>query len=247
MRRPFFQNGKLTLSFLLFSFLSIILFLLIISVADRIFWPPSIDTDLSRSPSVAVVLDPGHGGEDGGAVGKNGVLEKDLNLLIAKEVERNLTSWGFSAFCTRNEDVLLYDKTQDYQGRKKALDLAARLKIARDTPNSIFVSIHMNSFPQAKYSGLQVYYSGNDPRSQELATLVQNEVCRSLQPENTRLIKQASSNIYLLERITSPAILIECGFLSNTEECSKLSTPEYREQLAYAISCAIADYLETHP
>ena len=123
------------------------------------------------------------------------------------------------------------------------LDLAARLKIAKDTENAVFISIHMNSFPQTQYSGLQVYYSKNDIRSADLANKIQNEVREQLQPTNSRKTKQASSNIYLLDRITVPAVLIECGFLSNAEECAKLSTEEYRDQLATVLAKAIADYV----
>lgn len=246
MHRRHFRSGKLSLSFFLFSFLMVATLCLLLYASHRFFSPADTSIALPVENTITVILDPGHGGEDGGAVGKNGIYEKNLNLSIAKKVESNLTAWGFSVFCTRNEDILLYDRNEDFKGRKKVLDLAARLKIAKDTENCIFVSIHMNSFPETKYNGLQVYYSPNDPRSAELADLIQNEVRKQLQPTNARKTKQASTNIYLLNRITSPAILIECGFLSNVEECAKLSSEQYREELSYAISCAIADYLETH-
>ena len=125
------------------------------------------------------------------------------------------------------------------------LDLATRLKIAKETENAIFVSIHMNSFPQTQYSGLQVYYSGNDPRSASLANLIQKRVREELQPTNSRKTKAATSSIYLLDRITSPAILVECGFLSNPEECQKLSSEEYQDQLARILAKTIADYVSS--
>lgn len=245
MQKKALHGGRFALSFLLFS----LLLAALLSLFGAIMRYASSLSDKAANapiePVITVILDAGHGGEDGGAVGKNGVYEKDLNLAITQKIKANLKEMGISVLCTRNEDILLYDRNVDYKGRKKMLDLAARLKIVKDTPNPIFVSIHMNSFPQTQYNGLQVYYSGNDPRSADLALLMQNEVRDQLQPTNSRKIKQASSNIYLLDRITAPAILIECGFLSNAEECAKLSTEEYREELAFILACAIADYVDS--
>ena len=134
----------------------------------------TVHTDAAElTPRFTVVLDAGHGGEDGGAVSASGVFEKDLNLSIAKKLEKLLTSCGISVVMTRTEDVLLYDKTVDYHGRKKALDLAARRKITEETENAIFVSIHMNAFPASQYSGLQVWYSPNNSHSKILAQSVQ--------------------------------------------------------------------------
>ena len=245
MQRKRMTGSRLPLSFLLFSLLLGVFLFIFTVISQNLSAPDTSDTDAPTAKGYTVILDPGHGGEDGGAIGKNGVLEKDLNLAIAQEVEADLKEMGLSVISTRNEDILLYDRNVDYKGRKKMLDLAARLKVAKDTPNPIFISIHMNSFPQTQYSGLQVYYSGNDPRSADLALLIQNQVREQLQPTNSRKIKQASSNIYLLDRITTPAVLIECGFLSNAEECAKLSTEEYREDLADILACAIADYVDS--
>ena len=233
---------RLPLSFLLFSLILTALLALCIGFSGQL---SKSDSTAGASPQkqFTVVLDPGHGGEDGGAVSKSGILEKDLNLAIAKRVESYLKKMGISVICTRSEDILLYDKNADYEGRKKMLDLAARLKIAKETENAVFVSIHMNSFPETQYSGLQVYYSGNDPRSSTLANLIQKRVREELQPTNSRKTKEATSSIYLLDRITSPAVLIECGFLSNAEECQKLSTEEYQDRLAEILAVAIADYV----
>lgn len=233
----------MTVSFLLFSLLLGILLMIFTAVTQHFSPPKTAAADVPPTQTFTVVLDPGHGGEDGGAVGKNGVLEKELNLSIVQKMEQKLKDMGISVICTRTEDILLYDRNEDYKGRKKMLDLAARLKIANDTQNAIFVSIHMNSFPQTQYSGLQVYYSKNDFRSTDLANQIQNAVREQLQPTNSRKTKQASSNIYLLDRITAPAVLIECGFLSNAEECAKLSTEEYRDELASVLAKALADYV----
>ncbi|MBR2431439.1 MAG: N-acetylmuramoyl-L-alanine amidase [Clostridia bacterium] len=199
-----------------------------------------------QKSSVTVVIDAGHGGEDGGASSVSGALEKDLNLDIAFLLADMLRANGINVVMTRTEDILLYDPTSDYHGRKKVLDLAARLKIAKETPNSVFVSIHMNSFPQTQYSGLQVYYSKNDKNSKTVADLIQSNVKAYLQPSNTRKTKGATSAIFLLDRLETPAVLIECGFLSNYEEARRLSNAEYRKKLAFVIFCSLCDYISNN-
>ena len=134
-----------------------------------------------------VIIDAGHGGEDGGASGSNGTLEKDLNLEMAFILRDMLTSNGVSVIMTRTEDVLLYDRSIDYHGRKKQLDLKARLQISDDNPGAVFVSIHMNAFPQKQYSGFQVYYPQGSEESKALADIIQNTVKALLQPDNLRI------------------------------------------------------------
>ena len=154
-----------------------------------------------------------------------------------------LSIMGFKVVMTRTDDTLLYDKNSDYHGHKKSMDLANRLKIARETENALLISIHMNAFPETKYSGLQVYYSKNDPGSQKLAQLVQEINKAVLSPENERKIKQAGSNIYLLDRFEGVSILIECGFLSNDAERDLLNTAEYRQKLSAVFLSAIMEFV----
>lgn len=196
------------------------------------------------SKPITVVLDAGHGGEDGGAVSANGVLEKDLNLSIALRLRALLEANGIRVVLTRSTDTLLYDKDVDYHGRKKALDLAARKNIAESTENCVFVSIHMNAFPIAKYQGLQVWYSKNHPASLTLAQSVQSMNQSLLQPSNERPVKAATSSIYLLHHLRSPAILVECGFLSNPEEATLLASEEYQENLAFLLFLSLSDGIE---
>ena len=177
---------------------------------------------VAETAETVIILDAGHGGEDGGTVGKNGLYEKDVNLEIAFLIRDMLASRGYEVVLTRSEDILLYDRNVDFRGRKKALDLATRVKTANEYENCIFISIHMNAFPDPKYSGLQVYYSTNNADSKILAENVQSLVQETLQPQNNRKTKAAGENIFVLDRIDSPAVLIECGFLSNPEECKKL-------------------------
>lgn len=196
-----------------------------------------------------VVLDAGHGGEDGGASSQDGILEKELNLKITLLLAELLRANGVEVILTRSTDTLLYDRNVDYHGRKKALDLAERKRIAEDTADSIFVSIHMNTYPQADCKGLQVWYSPNDPASYGIAEQIQRTTRTLLQPENDRRIKEAGSGIYLLHHIQTPCVLVECGFLSSPEEAAMLNTPEYQKKLAFVLFCAIMQaenpFLET--
>ena len=188
-----------------------------------------------------VVIDAGHGGEDGGAISADGLYEKDVNLAVAFALRDLLEMNGIPVIMTRDEDILLYDRNVDYQGRKKVLDLAARKTIADNSGDCLFVSIHMNAFPQAQYSGTQVWYGTKDTLSQAIAADIQKSALL-LQPKNHRKIKAAGSNIYLLDKITAPCVLVECGFLSNPEEAALLADHDYQKALAFMIFSGIAAY-----
>ena len=200
---------------------------------------------IAESPVIQLVIDPGHGGEDSGAnVGD--VMEKDLNLSVSECLADICTIFGYSVKMTRTDDRLLYDHyddLSDYTGKKKTYDLKNRLRIAEESGAELFVGIHMNKFPQSQYRGLQVYYSANVDESENAARLVQSYAKRYIAPDNNREIKAGGDSIYILKRIGIPAILVECGFLSNPEECTSLQTPEYRAELGTVIFSSCAEFL----
>ncbi|MBQ7319323.1 MAG: N-acetylmuramoyl-L-alanine amidase [Clostridia bacterium] len=246
-------RAPLTLSYILFIFLflactaGMVVLCTLLGGEYSLF---SKDTYTPSTPNAPViVIDAGHGGEDGGTsghIGSREILEKHLNLDIAEQLATLLTEQGYTVVMTRTEDRLLYDRSADFQGRKKVLDMAARLAVAAaagEKQSAIFISIHMNSFTQSEYSGLQVYYSSNDAASATLAQAIQDSARKALAPENDRKIKAAGDSIYLLDRITFPAVLVECGFLSNPQECALLDTEEYRTRVAYAIFCGLRSFL----
>ncbi len=187
---------------------------------------------------LTIVIDPGHGGEDPGAVA-NGFIEKELNLQVALKLYDMLSVSGFNVVLTRDTDTLLYKPGEE--NRKKYYDLLNRIKIVESYSNSIYVGIHMNKFPIERYKGLQTFYSRNNPLSQPFAQYVQDST-KLLLTENTRSIKP-QSNIFVLERAEAPAILIECGFLSNLTEAQRLADNTYQEKLAFTIYCGIASFL----
>jgi N-acetylmuramoyl-L-alanine amidase len=197
-------------------------------------------------PITCVVIDAGHGGEDGGTSSAAGVLEKDLNLSVAFALRDLFEAAGVPVVMTRTEDKLLYDRNVDFHSRKKVLDLAARRIVAEKTAaaaaenggTSLFISIHMNAFPRPQYSGMQVWYGTGHPLSAEVAGAIQ-AASGAIMPENHRRIKAAGSNIYLLDRIQSPAVLVECGFLSNPAEAERLSREAYRYAVAAVVFAGV--------
>jgi N-acetylmuramoyl-L-alanine amidase len=187
-----------------------------------------------------VIIDAGHGGEDCGAIGNDNTYEKDLNLQISLKLGEYLKNAGYEVIYTRTDDRLLYTEEQNIKGMKKIYDLKNRVDIANSYENSLMISIHMNSFGQENCSGLQVYHSGSE-KSKKLASMIQDVVVKDLQKTNKRTVK-AGSDLYILKNTIGTAVLIECGFISNSEECKKLSEKEYQKELCFAIVCGIIEY-----
>lgn len=187
---------------------------------------------------ITVIIDAGHGGMDGGAVSDDGILEKDINLSLAKRLRELFALADVNVVMTREDDSMLCEADSRH---KKRDDLENRVKIAKSYENAVFVSIHINKFPVEKYSGLQVYYSRANENSKRIAESVQAKTALVLQPQNTRKTKPADSSIYVLDNLDIPAVLIECGFLSNKREAALLSDAEYQEKLACVIFASVAD------
>ncbi len=179
-----------------------------------------------------VLIDPGHGGFDGGTTAVDGTNEKQVNLSLSLILRDLLQVSGVSVCMTRQTDCAL--------GESKVADMHSRLSLYQGA--ELVISVHQNHFPVAKYRGTQVFYSVNHPDSVQLATGMQQRVVSVLQPDNNRQIKPATDGIYLLHHTTVPAVLVECGFLSNPEELKQLKQPEYQQQLAFALLCGYWDY-----
>ena len=218
-----------------------ILFAILFGIAEKTRTKNDVDAvnKTHASPLPTIILDAGHGGEDGGATSSDGLLEKDLNLALTLTMRDILTANGVNVILTRETDTLLYDRNADFQGQKKKLDMAARLKIANETPNAVFVSIHMNTYPHPSCQGVQVWYSDNNDASFELAKTIQSTTQELLQNENDRTVKRSGSSIYLLRKLECPAVLVECGFLSSPEEAALLGDENYRQQLALTLCMGI--------
>ncbi len=239
-----YKNLTLLLYFLAFIMIFILIASLFFFFANEgLSKNGNVNTVMDDHSQLTVIIDAGHGGEDGGAIGVNGCFEKDINLSIAQKLREQLTSMGIKSVLTRNEDILLYDRNAEYQGHKKMLDMIARKKIVEGYPNAIFISIHQNKYPVAKYNGFQIYYSQNNSNSKHLSDKIENTVRSLLQVQNNRHSKPSGGNIYMLDKINCPAVLLECGFLSNPEECELLSSESYQKELSLVICSALIEYL----
>lgn len=193
-----------------------------------------------------VIVDAGHGGDDGGAIGIDGTVEKDINLDIALKLEKILKFYGFNVIMTRTQDVMTCDDGLDSLRKRKISDIHNRFELMRKNPDAIFISVHQNKFEDSSQHGTQVFYSGNDVRSKELAEAIQTSVTLTLQQKNDRVVKKSGSGIYLLYHAKIPAVLVECGFISNSDEVKKLKDESYRMKLAILIADGLLKYLSNH-
>lgn len=190
-----------------------------------------------------VIIDAGHGGDDGGAIGIDGTVEKDINLDIALKLEKLLKFYGFDVIMTRTEDIMTCDDGLDSLRKRKVSDIHNRFDVLEKNPDAVFISIHQNKFEDNSQHGTQVFYSGNNDESKLLAESIQNSIVSVLQPDNSRVVKKSGSGIYLLYHAKLPAVLVECGFISNPAEVKKLNDEKYRMKVAILIADGLIKYL----
>lgn len=198
----------------------------------------------TRIPEATLVIDAGHGGEDGGAVSPSGVVESHINLAVAQRLKRLMDLCGVKAVMLRESDISLHDTDCETLRQKKVSDLHNRVSAIEETPNSILISIHQNTFQSKKYHGAQVFFGTNED-SLALAQFAQDSLREGLDPANSRVPAQIPSSVYLMKHITCPAILVECGFLSNPTEEGLLQTPSYQTKIAMSLTCAYLNYQHT--
>lgn len=184
-----------------------------------------------------IIIDAGHGGFDGGAsVGD--ILEKDINLVIAKNLKCLISMFGYDIIMVRESDCAINTEGNSIR-TKKISDMKNRLQIMKNYPEAEFISIHLNKYSTSEPCGLQVFYSPNNEESLILSNNIQETVRMVLQKENHRKVKKATKDTYLLYNAPIPAVIIECGFLSNPQELENLTNNEYQQKLAFACFCGI--------
>ncbi|MEM1483553.1 N-acetylmuramoyl-L-alanine amidase [Oscillospiraceae bacterium PP1C4] len=201
---------------------------------------PSFEEDAGLP---TIVIDAGHGGIDGGAVGVDGIVEKNVNLSIALKLYDLFTINGFNAVLTRDKDISLHDESAKTVRKQKSSDLHNRFETAKSYPNSILLSIHQNKFGRSKSTGAQIFYGPKNPESAVFGEIMQRRFIEMLQPNNTRQYKPCGSNVFLIYNAPMPALLVECGFLSNSDEAHKLVTGEYQHRVAFTIFAGTVEYL----
>lgn len=197
-------------------------------------------TPVQADDEKVILIDPGHGGIDGGAESERGAIEKDINLSISLKLRDSLKNLGYTVLMTREEDKGLY--TEDgSMNKKKHEDLNNRCKIKRESNCDIFVSIHQNFFEQSYYSGAQVWYSKNE-ESERLAHIIQQNLRKDLNSKNKRVEKVGSSYKVLRCYCSIPSVIVECGFLTNPQEESELIKDEYQYKIAESLCKSIEEY-----
>lgn len=198
-----------------------------------------ISESLPISRETCVIIDAGHGGVDGGATSCTGILESQFNLEISLRLNDLMHFLGFETKMIRTTDISVYTQGNTI-AQKKVSDLKERLRIANETENSLYISIHQNYFSDSRYSGAQVFYPAT-PSSQDLAKNLQENLKKTLNPQSNRMSKRAEG-VYLMEHIECTGILIECGFLSNPQEEALLRSKDYQQKLCCVIAATVAQY-----
>lgn len=189
-----------------------------------------------------IIVDAGHGGADGGAIGVDGTIEKEINLQIANKLRCILQLYGYNVIMTREDDDSIHDESAKTIRQKKVSDIHNREKIIIENPDAVFISIHQNKYSDASVHGTQVFYSKNNPLSPSLAQNVQNSIVDNMQKDNYKKIKKSGTEIYLLYHSQIPSIMVECGFVSNSNDLSDLKDGEYQLKLAESIADGILNY-----
>lgn len=203
----------------------------------------SIRTSGETSAVAAVVIDAGHGGMDGGKIGINGEIEKEINLSIAQKLKSLLEQQGIAVVMTRTDDNGLYEESIP---NKKQQDMKRRCELINETEAALVVSIHQNSYTEASVRGPQVFYYKNSAAAKEIAVILQDALNDFLEIEKPRACK-ANDSYYILRKTERPTVIVECGFLSNPEEAVLLSTEAYQQKVAQAISMGVLRFLGQMP
>lgn len=190
-----------------------------------------------RLGEIVVIIDPGHGGEDGGAISLSGKKESDINLAISLRLDQLLHFYGVNTIMTRSDDISLHDTSAITLREKKISDLHNRVSLINAIENAVLISIHQNSFPQQKYRGLQVFY-GNEDSSKLLGKNIQDYARQFLDSDNQRKLQKIPSSVYLMNHVLCQAVLVECGFLSNPIDDQLLQQNTYQTKVAITIATA---------
>lgn len=185
-------------------------------------------------------------GEDGGAVAPNGTVEADINLQIALRARAIAELTGIEVVMTRDSPDIAYPDNATTIAERKKADQHQRAELIRKTDNAVLISIHQNCYPDCKPSGAQVLYAPSDD-SEALGTQIHDNLVAYLDPQNRRVAAPISEKIYLMREVKCPAVLVECGFLSNESECTKLKDGGYQTKLAAVIIASYLQYRQSLP
>ena len=228
------------IGFLPFYLLTVIIFLWAAAAGSRTATTIAQNNPVDRE--YCIVIDAGHGGIDGGATSCTGVLESTLNLQIALRLEALLQLLGMDTVMIRSTDTSVYTEGNTIAAQKVS-DLKERVRIVNETENAVLISIHQNTFSDARYDGAQVFYGGAED-SKALAESLQSALIQAVNPGSNRKSKK-SNGIYLMQNIQCTGVLVECGFISNPQEEAKLRSEDYQEKLSCVIAASLSIYVNS--
>lgn len=228
------KSKKQIIMFLMVGFLGI-------SAGVVIRFSGAVKTFSPDKKSKIILIDAGHGMPDGGAVGYSGNAEEKINLAIAKKTADVLGGKGYVTIMTRKDNNSLAAEENKSIRKTKVEDMKLRAEMMQKSGADLFLSIHMNSYPNEKVNGLRLFYSANHPEIKELTENMQKAI-GEVTGAKTHAVKTADRDLFLMKKPPIPAILVECGFISNPEEEKKLMSEEYRAKIAWAIGDAVENY-----
>ena len=211
----------------------------ILSVIFLRYSPPVVSA-FSESRERVLIIDAGHGGEDGGAVSPGGLIESGINLDVAQRLDALAGFLGIRSAMTRDSETIEYPDSAATVRARKAFDQRSRLEFINSFENAALISIHQNKYSDSRVSGPQVFFASVS-NSRELAKIAQQRLADALCPESRRVAAPIGTTIFIMKNVECPAILVECAFLSNPREAALLNTPEYRQKIALAL---ISSYIE---
>lgn len=228
------------------SFILTVTFALILGLTA--YYLRQITTDSVFAPAhfsnETVVIDAGHGGEDGGAISVTGAIESHINLEIALKLDQIFGLYGVNTILLRDSDISLHDSDAETLRQKKVSDLHNRVSIINAVENPIVISIHQNTYSSNQYHGAQVFYA-NGELSLPFAQITQSTLKQFLDPANNRMPTAIPDSVYLMNNISCKAILVECGFLSNYQEDALLQTPAYQTKISIALAGSYLNYQQS--
>lgn len=239
IRFSIFKSASSRLKAALCAVLIFALFIVSVNVYKQIECVSAAVGSLEKQNTV--IIDAGHGGFDGGAV-VNGISEKNINLKIACQLNLLLKSSGYNVIMTRTDDSSTDSEPEASISVRKRSDMRNRLSIAKNNPEAIFISIHLNKFESSGAKGAQMFYSPKNEASKYLAESLRKNIVSFLQPDNSRTLKIGTKSTYLLYNSPIPAVIAECGFMSNPEEFKRLQSTDYQHKMAFALFCGINEF-----
>ena len=228
---------------LLIKLASVILSLVLLFSFSNLIYTDAMNSYRLPIKNKIIIIDPGHGGIDPGAVSRAGVTEDDINLQIALKLRKLIEQSGGVALMIREDDSGLYSDGKTRIRDKKNEDLRTRHEMINSSKADIFISVHLNSFPQSQYYGAQSFYNKGDEEGKKIAELIQNELIEVIKNQNIRKAKSIDT-VYILKNKKLPGALVECGFLSNSQEEKLLQEDKYQEKIAWSIFMGIMRYFE---